>query len=381
MSPLWTRAAERVSARLLAGAPAQGPSAVAVGISDGESEPTVVARGHGRALGDDGRPIDPVALADDPVFDVGSVTKVVVTTALMMSLVDRGTVRLDDAVAHWLPDFAGAGKDAATVRDLLEHHCGLWEWWPTYACGAPDRVGAVDVVQGLPLRYEPGSGRHYSDLGFMLLGDIVARELGESLDVAAQRHVLAPLGMAASGFRPARAAGPADGVVATSLGDWYEQRMLESGSPYPVPVSADAFTGWRTHVLVGEANDGNCWHGFGGVAGHAGLFTTASDLLRFGRALVSSLDGAGPWSADVVAEFLRPGRAAGQALGFRVADVGTGSYSCTVVGHPGFPGAHLGIVPEQRLVVVLLTNRLHTSGEPRTLDGEWSQLLVDVSAR
>jgi CubicO group peptidase (beta-lactamase class C family) len=151
--------------------------------------------------------------------------------------------------------------------------------------------------------------------------------------------------------------------------------MLESRAPYPVPVPADSFTGWRTHVLVGEANDGNCWHGFGGVAGHAGLFTTASDLLSFGRAVVCSLDGDGPWSPDVVEEFLRPGRDAGQALGFRIADAGYG----TMAWHPGFPGVQLGIIPARRLVVVLLTNRLHTSGEPRTLDDEWSRLVLELT--
>ncbi len=245
MHQSWTSAADGAVARLLEGTPAQGPSAVVVGISTGEHESAVVGGGHRQVLGDDGRPIGPLALAADPVFDVGSVTKVVVTTALTMTLVERGQVRLGDAVARWFPDFAAAGKDVVTVRDLLEHRAGLWEWWPTYAGDSPDRAGTVDRVAALPLRYQAGSGRHYSDLGFMLLGEIVARELGEPLDVAAERHVFGPLGMAASGFRPAGAAGAAgatERVVATSLGDWYERRMIDTGSPYPVPVSVDAFT-------------------------------------------------------------------------------------------------------------------------------------------
>ena len=378
MHQSWTAVADHAVARLLADSPAQGPSAVVVGISTGEHESAVVAGGHRQVLGDDCRPVDPLALAADPVFDVGSVTKVVVTTALIMTLVERGQVRLDDVVARWFSSFAAAGKDAVTVGDLLEHCAGLWEWWPTYAGGSHD-TPTIDRVAVLPLRYQAGSGRHYSDLGFMLLGEIAARELGEPLDAAAERHVFGPLGMGSSGFRPAGTAGPTERVVATSLGDWYERRMIDTGSPYPVPVSVDAFTRWRTHVLVGEANDGNCWHGFGGVAGHAGLFTTTPDLLRYGHALLSSLDGEGPWSAAVVDEFVRPGRTPGQALGFRVTDVGSGAGACTVIGHPGFPGAHLGIVRARRLVVVLLTNRLHTSGEPRLLDDAWSQLLRQVA--
>lgn len=368
----WARAADRVSSQLLSGTPQRGPSAVAVGVSEGEHEPFTLARGHARVLGDVGHLEHPVPLVEEPVFDVGSVTKVVVTSALVMTLADRGRLRLDTPVAHWLDGFSGAGKDAVTVRDLLEHQGGLWEWWPTYCAEPP--AEAAELLQSLPLRYEPGSGRHYSDLGFLLLGEIIARELGEKLAVAARREVFEPLGLGATGYRAAGAPGAADRVAATSRGDWYEKRMLVRGSPYPVPVSSDAFTGWRTHVLVGEANDGNCWHGFGGVAGHAGLFTTAQDLLLFGRALLASIEGTGPWSTAVVEAFLRPGRDPCQGLGFRVTRGDTG----VLVGHPGFPGAHFAIAPDRRRVVVLLTNRLHTSGEPRPVDAAWSQLLKEL---
>ena len=163
-------------------------------------------------------------------------------------------------------------------------------------------------------------------------------------------------------------------MVATSLGDGYERRMVDSGSPYPVTADSRDFDGWRTRTLVGEANDGNCWHAFGGVAGHAGLFTTVPDLLRFGRALLASLAGEGPWSADVVREFCRPGRDPGQALGFRVAAGAAGP----VVQHPGFPGAHLGVLPESARVVVLLTNRLHTPGEPPAVADAFSELVETV---
>jgi CubicO group peptidase (beta-lactamase class C family) len=324
-------------------------------------------------------PPDP--LPEEPVFDVGSVTKVAATTTLCMHLVDDGRLDLGSPVSQWLPGFTGEGKDTLTVRDLLEHQAGLWEWWPTYLDGAGTTQDPLDVVGDLPLRHRPRSGRHYSDLGFMLLGEVIAQVYGEPLDRIVRRCVFEPLGMHDTGYRgceamPSVPSVSSGRVVATSVGDWYERRMVDTGSPYPVPCRSSSFGRWRTHTLVGEVNDGNCWHAFGGVAGHAGLFTTAADLMRLGRALLAALDGAGPWSRDVVGEFFRPGRDPGQALGFRVRRGARGA----VVHHAGFPGARFAVLPERARVVVLLTNRLHTLGEPVGIDAPWDELVEAVEA-
>jgi len=368
--------AVRIAASLVRAAPEHGPSAAVVSVSEADGEPLTVTRGHARVLDDRGGPMPPVPLAAEPVFDVGSVTKVVVTTTLCMCLVQEGLLALATPVSRWLPDFAGGGKDAVTIRDLLEHRAGLWEWWPTYLDGARTSQDALAVVQGLPLRYPACTGWHYSDLGFMLLGEIVARAYGEPLDAAARRRVFEPLGLRDTGFRSRDVGQSSERVVATSVGDWYERRMVQTGEPYPVPGCADSFSGWRGHTLVGEANDGNCWHAFGGVAGHAGLFTTATDLARLGHALLAALAGHGPWSADVVREFCGAGRDPGQALGFRVRK-GVGG---TVLQHPGFPGARLAVLPERRRVAVLLTNRLHSTQEPAGIDAEWRELIEAVEA-
>lgn len=357
--------------RLVAATPGRGPSAAAVGIGDAHRDLVTVARGHRRVLDDGGRPMAaPIPLSEEPVFDVGSVTKVVITTALCMSLADAGRLRLDSPVAHWFPEFGLEAKAGVTVRDLLEHQAGLWEWWPTYCAGGHTAEEALQMVREMPLRHRPGSGRHYSDLGFMLLGQIVSLEYDARLDDVARKVLLTPLGLTDSRYREPLSA-PDDRLVATSLGDGYERRMVDTGSPYPVTADSRDFDGWRTHTLVGEANDGNCWHAFGGVAGHAGLFTTVSDLLRFGRAVLASLAGEGPWGADVARQFCRPGRDPGQALGFRV----TASAAGQVVQHPGFPGCHVGVLPESARVVVLLTNRLHTPGEPPAVADAFSELI------
>ena len=364
-----------MAGHLVASEPTLGPSAVAVGIGDAHHDLVSVVRGQRQALDDTGQPlVDPSSLPDEPVFDVGSVTKVVVTTALCLSLVEAGRLRLDAPLSRWFPEFAAEPKVGVTVRDLLEHRAGLWEWWPTYCAGARTPEQALRVVRELPLRHPPGSGRRYSDLGFMLLGEIVSREYDAALADVARDVLLTPLGMDSSGYREPFTA-PDDRVVATSLGDGYERRMVDTGSPYPVSADVRDFDGWRTRTLLGEANDGNCWHAFGGVAGHAGLFTTVPDLLRFGRALLGSLTGEGPWSPGAAGQFCAPGRDRGQALGFRVAAGAAGP----VVQHPGFPGCHLGVLPDRGRVVVLLTNRLHTQGEPATTVADaWSELVETV---
>jgi serine-type D-Ala-D-Ala carboxypeptidase len=368
--------ASRIADSLVRTSPDRGPSAAVVGLCDTGDGPVTVARGYARVLDEDGRPMPPVPLGEEPVFDVGSVTKVAATTTLCMHLVETGRLGLDEPVSQRLPGFTGEDKDTVTVRDLLEHQAGLWEWWPIYLDRAGTGRHPLDVAQRLSLRYQPRTGRRYSDLGFMLLGEIAARAYGEPLEAVARRIVFDPLGMHDTGYRDEANTGPSDRVVATSVGDWYERRMVETGSPYPVRLRADAFTGWRTHTLVGEPNDGNCWHAFGGVAGHAGLFTTVTDLLRLGTALLSSLEGGGPWSRQLVAEFLAPGRESTQALGYWLRPGARGA----VVQHSGFPGARFAVLPERRRVAVLLTNRLHTTGEPISLDRAWCALIEAVEA-
>lgn len=273
-------------------------------------------------------------------FDVASVTKVAVTTPSIMTLVDAGALALDAPVRRWYP-----GVDpAVTVRHLLEHRGGLWEWWPLYVAGARGRDAALACAASLPPRYPVGAGRYYSDLGFMLLGGIVEEVTG--------RPLAAPCRVTA---------GP---PVPTSRGDAYERRMVETGVPYPVTADAAAFPGWREHLLVGEINDGNAFHAFGGLAGHAGLFATAADLDRLGRVLLASLAGAGPWSAPVVEEFFRPGRDPGQALGWRV--------DGPLVWHGGFTGTRFGLLPAAGLVLVLLTNAV---GRPAAVNDAWNDLV------
>jgi CubicO group peptidase (beta-lactamase class C family) len=357
--------------RLVEGAPERGPTgaALAVGAADGSMEGLVV--GCRQHVAGTGRNVaEPPPVTPDTRFDVGSVTKVMVTTAAAMTMVARDELDLDARAAVWLPDFTGDGKDTVTVRQLLTHRAGLWEWWPLYV-QERERHGALAAVQELPLRYPVGAGRHYSDLSFMLLGAILEEISYDPLDALAARLVCEPLELTASGYQRRWSPGPDGPVAATSLGDAWERRMIATGEPYPVGEDADEFDGWRAHVLCGEVADGNAFHAFHGVAGHAGLFTTATDMAKFGQALLGDF-----WPRAVVEEFTTDGPDPGQALGWRTRTLG----GVRLVGHPGFPGARIEIAPDRGVAVALVSNRLHPQSTPVSIDAEWDEILAAVLA-
>jgi CubicO group peptidase (beta-lactamase class C family) len=323
---------------------------------------------------------EPLPLTLATRHDLASVTKVAATVGLLMSLVDGGQVALDDPVRRFLPGFRVAGKDGITVRQLLLHRGGLWEWWPTY-CEADNPEEAHEFVERLPLRYPPGQGRHYSDLGFMLLGRVAEVAAAGQLADVVRTNVLEPLVMTRTAYLATGAGTRAQGAgdtefAATSVGDLAEQDMLRIGQPYPVPRAPEDFGRWRRHVLVGEANDGNAFHAFSGAAGHAGLFSTVQDLLRLGANWCSSLAGEGPWFPRTQHEFLAAGPDPGQSLGFRSWSSTVGDCTATAYGHTGFTGVALAILPRHHASVVLATNRLHVTGPPTSHESLWQKALT-----
>ncbi|PRX98670.1 serine hydrolase domain-containing protein [Allonocardiopsis opalescens] len=370
------RDAEREPAELCELELPAGPSGAVLRVASSAADLATVVRGHRWAfLLEDGvpRPVpDPPPMVPDAVFDLASVTKAAATTGAVMSLVDGGALDLDAPAADWLP----ALPPAVRLRDLLEHRSGLPEWWPVYLLDGVCGRDPLEAVAELPPRHPVGQGRHYSDLGFMLLGGIVARASGLDLPAAARRLAFEPAGMAGAHFRPRGT--PADAalpLVATAHGDAYERRSIRRGEPHPVQADTDSFAGWREHTLVGEVHDGNAWHAFDGVAGHAGLFGTADDLVAFGRALLASLRGTGPWTPRTTQHFLTPARSPDQALGFAHWP------EQHAFGHSGFTGIRFAVLPEHDRVVALLTNRVHAPGlDFPDLAPLWSAILSGVRA-
>lgn len=340
---------------------------------------TVHERAYGHAQTHQGhQPLDrPRPMRSDTVFDVASITKAAATTAAVMRLIDQGRLSLDERLGDHLPRFRDDAKGEITLRQLLTHRAGLWEWQPTYL-HARGAAQAIEFLAGLELRYPVGRARRYSDIGFMLLGAVVEAVTGQRLNTYVGAEIHRPLGMADTRYRPP--ASLCARVAATSLGNAHEQRMIATERPYPVVGGAGAFDGWRAHTLVGEANDANAWHGFDGVAGHAGLFATARDLAAYGHTLIdAAARGRGrPVRPATLAAFLEEPYDAGQALGFwsdRLSVVGeAGGF-----GHGGFTGTEFLFDPGRELVVVFLTNRLHPERDsPPPIDDVWHAVLRQV---
>jgi CubicO group peptidase (beta-lactamase class C family) len=308
-------------------------------------------------------------VTSETIYDLASVTKAAVTAPLLMSLVEAGTVQLDEPVAAWLPEWTNTPFAAVTIRTLLAHRSGLWEWRPVYLHSS-ERTSSIEFVASTQPRYAPGAGHHYSDLGLMLVGEVVRRAGQSSLAELARDRLFKPLGLETIGFNPP--ASLRKRIAPSSHGDSYEERMIATGEPYPIPEVGQAFDGWRRHTLVGEANDGNAHHAFGGEAGHAGLFGSARELARLGEAIA----GAQLTSAATLQSFLDEPLDPGQGLVFR-----TG----TLLGrrtfwHAGFTGTRWLCCPDLELVVVLLTNRLMRLGDPLPLDDVWATVLAEVEA-
>ncbi|MGW2477108.1 serine hydrolase domain-containing protein [Streptomyces sp. NPDC001665] len=296
----------------------------------GASGPVHTAAFGTTADGPTGRPV-----TEHTVFDLASLTKVVATTPAVLRLADTGALRLDDPVRRHLPGFAGAGKGEVTIRHLLSHSSGLpshRDFWQLPGSPA-DRLAAVLAE---PLEQSPGTAVTYSDLGFILLGEIVSAVTRQPLDAAVRELVLDPLGMTGTRYLPA--ADKCEAIAATEAPPGGEPKR-------------------------GVVHDENA-ESLGGVAGHAGLFGAALDLATYLR--VCWLSDASPLSARVRAEALSSQtvgldgvRGLGWTLPGDVWDHMSPHWPATGAGHTGFTGTSLALDPVSGIWVVLLTNAVH----------------------
>jgi CubicO group peptidase (beta-lactamase class C family) len=301
-------------------------------------------------------------------FDVASVSKVVATTTAIHRLASLGLLRLDETIDRFVPGTACAPE--TTLSTLMRHRAGLWEWQPLYLARTSEgeRADPFDALAALPLRYPHDDRRAYSDLGFILLGRVVERVTGTSLERAVTELVTLPLRLENTGY------GPVTGDVAASAdGDGIEQEMVRTGSPYPVLYPLEDVA-WRSYELVGEVNDGNCYRALGGVSGHAGIFSTVADLLRLSRSLASASEHEDLWRPEVTSQIFAEGPDEGQALGWRTMPVQLYGERCTMVWHPGFTGCGVGLVPGSGVAFTLLSNRL-MSAEPLPTALLWATVL------
>ena len=297
------------------------------------------------------------------LFDIASLTKVIGTTTSVMLLADRGLLNTDDPVYKYIKAFDTPDKRAITIRNLLTHTAGLYEWYPLYYRSS-NKQETYRVIAQLPLMFPVGEQRRYSDLGFMLLGEIVEIVSGLPLEQFEERNVFQPLGMKNTTYNPLKS-GSFKKIAATSHGNPYEKRMVSDPSlGYQIKeIDPASWNGWRTYTLRGEVNDGNTWYANGGISGAAGLFSTADDLQKLvdmimnngmaqrGRFITENTintfltkdkfkNGLG-WMMDPDNSFMKNGP--------------EGSF-----GHTGFTGTSIAVIPQYGISVVLLINRQNT---------------------
>jgi CubicO group peptidase (beta-lactamase class C family) len=300
----------------------------------GRNGAAVFEKGFGKlSWSSSSTPVD----AERTIYDIASLTKVVGTTTAIMILFDEKKIDLDAPVVSYIPTFGGGDKDRVTIRQLLTHTSGLPAGKDIWRI-AQTPLEARAAVLSVPLEGRPGAQYIYSDLGADVLGMLVEVVSGEPLDKFLQKRVFGPLGMNETFFRPA---------------DSLRYRIA------PTEVTPP-----RGYPLQGEVHDENAY-ALGGVAGHAGLFSTAADLSVFAQMMLNGgeYNGVQIISKPTVDLFIS--RTVGhRALGWDTADgdYGSGRYlGPTAYGHTGFTGTSLWIDPEREMFVILLTNRVHAA--------------------
>lgn len=289
----------------------------------------------------------------DTVFDMASITKPVVTATCVMKLIEYGKLKLDDPVSKHIPEFAANGKGDITVLQLLTHQGGLIpdNSIRDYAGSADE---AMQKIYALKTYVEPGSKFVYSDVGFIVLADLVKRVSGANVHQFSQQHIFKPLGMIETGFLP---------TDALKLRSATTQTRTKKGVAH-----RDGPT--EKHWMQGEVHDPRAY-ALGGIAGHAGLFSTAADLAVYGQMMISNGQYQGvrilnPETIELMTK-ARQVSSGERGLGW---DKLTGYssnrgdlMSGSAFGHGGFTGTVLWMDPTNKLVFVFLSNRVHPDGK------------------
>ncbi len=273
----------------------------------------------------------------DTIFDLASLTKVIATAAAVAQLTEAGKLDLEDPVAKYWPDFKANGKEGITVRELLTHYSGLRPALDSKAGWSGYDIGMRMVEEEVPV-FPHGTSFIYSDINFITLAELVSRISGEPFDLYCAEHIFKPLGMADTCFQPS------PGLRSRIAPTLYEQRV-------------------GGKILWGEVHDPIA-NAMGGVAGHAGLFSTADDLSTFAQMILDRGSKAGvqilspPIVEKIILPQSPPDKAPLRGLGWNIdSSLAPGSF-----GHTGFTGTGIWIDPVSNTYVIILTNRVHPNG-------------------
>ncbi|MEX2456553.1 MAG: serine hydrolase domain-containing protein [Balneolaceae bacterium] len=313
----------------------------------------------------------PVEMTNNHLFDLASLTKVLGTTLGVMVLHDRNQININDPLHKYLPEFDTPDKQSITLAHLLSHTSGLVQWFPSfYEANSPEERLQFTVDE--PLLGTPGETRRYSDFGFMVLGDVIESVSGQSMDQFLAENIYRPMGLNSTVFNPDTAK---FSLVATSHGNPFEKRMVyDDDFGYTVDVDPESWNGWREHTLKGEVNDGNAFYTQGGVAGHAGLFSTAEEVYALLKLFINNgrFEGEELFSPETIDLFTEKDEF-GHGLGWMMSEASLNTVDLTEgsFGHTGFTGTNIIVSPEKGRILVFLTNRQHFGVDE---DGQYPNL-------
>jgi beta-N-acetylhexosaminidase len=282
-------------------------------------------------------------VSKETIYDLASLTKVVTATTLTMQCFESGILKLDDPVSRFYPSFIGNGREKITLKHLLTHSSGLPAHLPLFKDTKGTGKFVIKILQ-TPLEYEPGTKAVYSDLGIILLGSILEKVTGKSLDRLAQDQIFAPLGMSHTLFKP--------------------------GPKLKVEIAPTEKDAWRGRLVQGEVHDENAF-AMGGVSAHAGLFSNSEDLSTFCQMLLNAgiyahhrIVRRSTLKRFVTRQNLPP--ESSRALGWDTPSPGSSAgnlLSAESFGHTGFTGTSIWLDPTRELFIILLTNRVYPTRE------------------
>ena len=286
---------------------------------------------------------NPIPMSEDTIFDLASISKLFTTTAAM-TLYEDGAFQLDDPVAKYIPEFAANGKENVTIEQLMTHTSGFKPWIPLYTIEG-NREDRLQYVFNYPLQAEPGTEYTYSDLNMITLGALVERWSGMRLDEYVKQEITEPLKMHDTMYNP-----PAE----------LKER-----------IAATEYQPWTNRGLVwGEVHDESAWS-LDGVAGHAGVFSTASDLAKFAHMFLMEGRYGGTrilksstvklLTENRIPEF--PGDDHGLGWELQQGWFMDALSESTTLGHTGYTGTSIVVSPTNQTIAILLTNRVHPTRE------------------
>ncbi len=298
----------------------------------------------------------------DTVFDVASLTNILVTATTIFRLIEDGRVTLDDKVCRYIEGFSVHGKSPVSIAHLLSHSSGLPHWVPFFEellkansgarMGIMTSRGARDYIltqiRRMPLKFAPGTKQIYSDLDFILLGFLIEFLTGSSLERAASQYVFQPLGLKSTSY--------------------IDLSMIRRRGIHPVIdlISPTEDCAWRKRILCGEVHDDNAW-AMGGIAGHSGVFSTAGDLHRFAAEMLRAYRGQSNFLSQESVQTLwqgvdnkeEPSYQFGWDTPSKENGMDESGLSQSAVGQCGFTGCSLWIEPDKNIYIVLMSNRVH----------------------